>query len=104
MLHWSGSSQCFSIVSSRFYCITSVSQMKESLRGDRLEDSPMRNSSVGYKPTVPFRKIYGRRLIVIEEEPPVTRAAGVSFGGNGKRKEKATLRVVRLADIKIEDR
>jgi hypothetical protein len=78
--------------------------MKESLRGDRLEDSPMRNSSVGYKPTVPFRKIYGRRLIVIEEEPPVTRAAGVSFGGNGKRKEKATLRVVRLADIKIEDR
>src|SRR5215470_12357041 len=33
-------------------------------RGDRLEDSPMRNSSVGYKPAVLFRKTYrksGRR-------------------------------------------
>jgi hypothetical protein len=28
-------------------------------RGDRLEDSPMRNSPVGYKPTVPFRETYG---------------------------------------------
>jgi hypothetical protein len=34
--------------------------MKETLRRDRLEDSPMRNSSVGYKPTEEFRKIYGR--------------------------------------------
>jgi hypothetical protein len=33
--------------------------MKGALRGDRLEDSPMRNSAVGYKPTVPFRKTYG---------------------------------------------
>jgi len=33
--------------------------MKGALRGDRLEDSPMQNSAVGYKPTVPFRKIYG---------------------------------------------
>jgi hypothetical protein len=24
-----------------------------------------------------------------EEEPPVTHAAGVSFGGNGRRKEKS---------------
>jgi hypothetical protein len=30
---------------------------------DRLEDSPMRNSSVGYKPTVLFRKTYRQRRI-----------------------------------------
>lgn len=35
------------------------------------------------------REINGRRLIVNEEEPPMTRAAGVSFGGNGRRKEKS---------------
>jgi cold-inducible RNA-binding protein len=34
------------------------------------------------------REINGRRLIVNEEEPPMTRAAGVSFGANGKRKER----------------
>jgi RNA recognition motif-containing protein len=35
------------------------------------------------------REINGRRLIVNEEEPPLTRAAGVSFGGNGRQKEKS---------------
>jgi RNA recognition motif-containing protein len=35
------------------------------------------------------REINGRRLIVNEEEPPMTRAAGMSFGGNGRRKEKS---------------
>jgi cold-inducible RNA-binding protein len=33
------------------------------------------------------KEINGRRLIVNEEEPPMTRAAGVSFSGNGMRKE-----------------
>jgi len=36
--------------------------MKGALGEDRLEDSPMRNSAVGYKPTVPFRKTYGSRM------------------------------------------
>jgi RNA recognition motif-containing protein len=35
------------------------------------------------------REINGRRLIVNEEGPPMTCAAGVSFGGNGSRKEKS---------------
>jgi RNA recognition motif-containing protein len=35
------------------------------------------------------REINGRRLIVNEEKPPMTRAAGVSFGGNGRQKEKS---------------
>ena len=35
------------------------------------------------------REINGRRLIVNEEEPPMTRAAGVSFGGNRRQKEKS---------------
>ena len=35
------------------------------------------------------REVNGRRLIVSEEEPPMTRAAGVNFGGNGRRKEKS---------------
>jgi RNA recognition motif-containing protein len=35
------------------------------------------------------REINGRRLIVSEEEPPVTLAAGVSFGGDGREKEKS---------------
>jgi RNA recognition motif-containing protein len=35
------------------------------------------------------REINGRRLIVNEEEPPMTRATGVSFGGNGRQKEKS---------------
>lgn len=35
------------------------------------------------------REINGRRLIVNEEEPPMTRAAGISFGGPGRRKEKS---------------
>ena len=35
------------------------------------------------------REINGRRLIVNEEEPPMTRAAGVSFGGNGRQKKKS---------------
>jgi cold-inducible RNA-binding protein len=34
-------------------------------------------------------EINGRRLIVNEEEPPITRAAGVSFGGNARQKEKS---------------
>jgi RNA recognition motif-containing protein len=34
------------------------------------------------------REINGLRLIVNEEEPPMTRAAGVSFGDNGRQKEK----------------
>jgi RNA recognition motif-containing protein len=35
------------------------------------------------------REINGRRLIVNEEEPPMTRAAGANFGGNGSRKENS---------------
>lgn len=35
------------------------------------------------------REINGLQLIVSEEEPPAPHAAGVSFGGNGKRKEKS---------------
>jgi cold-inducible RNA-binding protein len=35
------------------------------------------------------REINGRRLIVIEEDPPMTRSAGISFGGNGRQKEKS---------------
>jgi RNA recognition motif-containing protein len=35
------------------------------------------------------REINGRRLIVKEEEPPMTCAAGVSFSGNGRQKEKS---------------
>jgi cold-inducible RNA-binding protein len=35
------------------------------------------------------REINGRQLIVNEEEPPMTRAAGVSFGGNRRQKEKS---------------
>jgi RNA recognition motif-containing protein len=35
------------------------------------------------------REINGRRLIVSEEEPPAPRAADVSFGGNGRWKEKS---------------
>jgi len=35
------------------------------------------------------REINGRRLIVSEEKPPVSRAAGVSFGVNGRQKEKS---------------
>jgi cold-inducible RNA-binding protein len=35
------------------------------------------------------KEINGRRLIVNEEEPPMTRAAGVSFGGNRRQKEKS---------------
>jgi RNA recognition motif-containing protein len=33
------------------------------------------------------REVDGRRLIVNEEEPPMARAAGVSFGGNRRQKE-----------------
>jgi len=65
--------------------------MKETLRGDRLEDSPMRNSSVGYKPTVPFRKIYGLF-------PPVF---GYRQGGTFQRRFAADcLRIVRFFDGK----
>src|SRR5262249_11298969 len=61
----------------RFNCITSVSQIKEALRGDRLEDSPMRNSAVGYKPTVPhsqnlwsgLRGVFAYLLICIRRLP-----------------------------------
>jgi RNA recognition motif-containing protein len=35
------------------------------------------------------REINARLLIVNEEEPPMTRAAGVNFGGNGSRKENS---------------
>jgi len=35
------------------------------------------------------KEINGRRLIVNEEEPPMTRAAGANFGGNGRQKEKS---------------
>jgi cold-inducible RNA-binding protein len=35
------------------------------------------------------KEINGRRLIVNEDEPPMTRAAGVSFGGNRRQKEKS---------------
>ena len=35
------------------------------------------------------REINGRRLIVNEQEPPMTRAAGISFGGYGRREEKS---------------
>ena len=35
------------------------------------------------------REINGRRLVVNEEEPPMIRAAGVSFGGNRRQKEKS---------------
>jgi len=37
------------------------------------------------------REINGRRLTVNEEEPPMTRAAGASFGGNWSWKRTATL-------------
>jgi hypothetical protein len=37
------------------------------------------------------REINGRRLIVNEEEPPMTRVAGASFGGNWSWKRTATL-------------
>jgi hypothetical protein len=43
--------------------------MKDILREDRLEDSPMRNSAVGYKPTVPFRKIYGGDSVPVVPPP-----------------------------------
>jgi len=42
-----------------------VSQKKGAERGDRLEDSAMQNSTVDYKPTVPFRKIYGTYAAMI---------------------------------------
>src|SRR5262245_3843273 len=35
-----------------------LQQLNGISREDRLEDSPMRNSPVGYKPTVLFRKTY----------------------------------------------
>jgi hypothetical protein len=50
--------------------------MKGTLRGDRLEDSPMRNSAAGYKPTVAFRKTYGK--IFFENSP-----GNIGFSASG---------------------
>lgn len=41
------------------------------------------------------KEINGRRLIVNEEDPPMTRAAGACFGPLGVEKRVATLRAVR---------
>jgi hypothetical protein len=40
--------------------VAQLQQLNGISRRDRLEDSPMRNSPVGYKPTGEFRKTHGR--------------------------------------------
>jgi hypothetical protein len=44
-----------------------VQQLDGISRGDRLEDSPMRNSPAGYKPTVPFRKLMAAAVSQVDD-------------------------------------